>query len=187
MTPTVFSIRGAAFGILAAAFGHGMVGAAPASAQDTVALPSTDYVDALRVCRAIADEVERLACYDTKVGAIVAASEAGDVRVVDRGDLVRTRRQLFGFAVPELDILKDDKQDKEASELLQTSITGSRQLSGRAWRFTTEEGAVWEINNAPGRFAPIKTGDKVEFKRASLGYYFIRINGQMGVKGKRIE
>jgi hypothetical protein len=46
---------------------------------------------------------------------------------------------------------------------------------------------VWEINNAPARFRPIKAGDTVIFKEASLGFYFIRINGQMGVKGKRIQ
>lgn len=187
MTRSDLSIRRAAFGILGAAFGYGLIGGAPAWAQDAAGPASTDYVDELRVCRAIVDEAERLSCYDAKVGAMVAASEAGDVQIVDRGDLVRTRRQLFGFTVPDLDILKGDKQDKEASEALTTTITGARRMSNIAWRFTTDEGATWEINNAPRRLAPIKAGDKVEFKKASLGFYFIRINGQMGVKGKRIE
>lgn len=155
--------------------------AAPTSAQDA------DYLEQLKACRTIADEAERLACYDAKVGAMVSASEAGDVRIVDREDVRRTRRQLFGFTVPDLDILEGDEQDKEASELLQTTIASARQLSGKSWRFTTEEGAVWEIANAPRRLAPIRPGDSVEFKKASLGYFFIRINGQMGVKGKRIQ
>lgn len=146
-----------------------------------------DYIEELKTCRMIADANERLACYDAKVGAMVSASEAGDVRIVDREDVRRTRRQLFGFTVPDLDILEGDEQDKETSEMLETTITNARQLSGKAWRFTTAEGAVWEINNAPLRLARIKEGDKVIFKKASLGYYFIRINGQMGVKGKRIE
>lgn len=156
-------------------------GTAPANAQEA------DYIEALKACRAIADAAERLACYDAKVGSMVSASEAGDVRIVDREDVRRTRRQLFGFTVPDLDILEGDEQDKEASELLETTITGARQLNSKVWRFTTEEGAVWEINNAPRRLAPIKAGDSVIFKKASLGFYFIRINGQMGVKGKRIE
>lgn len=33
----------------------------------------------------------------------------------------------------------------------------------------------------------LAAGDNVEFKKASLGFYFIRINSQMGVKGKRVE
>lgn len=158
-----------------------LVAPTPARAQDA------DYLEALKACRNIVDPAERLACYDTKVGAMVSASEAGDVRIVDREDVRRTRRQLFGFTVPDLDILEGDEQDKEASEMLLTTVTRARQLSGKSWRFTTEEGAVWEITNAPRRLAPIKPGDKVEFKKASLGFYFIRINGQMGVKGKRVE
>lgn len=155
--------------------------AAPATAQDE------DYIAALKACRTIVDEGERLACYDAKVTAMVAASEAGDVRVVDRDDVRRTRRQLFGFTVPDLDILEGDKQDRESSELLETTITSARQLTGKSWRFTTAENAVWEINNAPTRLTSIKAGDKVIFKQASLGFYFIRINGQMGIKGKRIQ
>jgi hypothetical protein len=155
--------------------------AASATAQDE------DYIAALKTCRAIADEDDRLACYDSKVTAMVSASEAGDVRVVDRDDVRRTRRQLFGFTVPDLDILEGDKQDRESSELLETTITSARQLTRSSWRFTTAENAVWEINNAPARLTSIKAGDKVIFKQASLGFYFIRINGQLGIKGKRIQ
>lgn len=155
--------------------------AVPASPQEA------DFIAQLKTCRDIRDEDDRLKCYDAKVGAMVSASEAGDVRIVDREDVRRTRRQLFGFTVPDLDILEGDEQDKESSELLETTITSARQLTNKAWRFTTAEGAVWEINNAPARLAPIRPQDKVIFKKASLGFYFIRINGQMGVKGKRIQ
>jgi hypothetical protein len=172
--PAVLLIAGAA-GILA------LGTAAPAQA------PETDYIEQLKACRTIKDEDDRLACYDAKVGAMVSASEAGDVKIVDREDVRRTRRQLFGFTVPDLDILEGDEQDKESSEMLETTITSARQLAGKVWRFTTAEGAVWEINNAPARLAPIKPQDKVIFKKASLGFYFIRINGQMGVKGRRIQ
>jgi hypothetical protein len=177
----LFLARGAALLALAAA--------APALAQEATqdGAQEADYIAALKACRAIKDEDDRLECYDAKVGAMVSASEAGDVRIVDREDVRRTRRQLFGFTVPDLDILEGDEQDKETSELLETTVTSARQLASKAWRFTTAEGAVWEISNAPARLAPIKPQDKVVFKRASLGYYFIRINGQMGVKGKRIE
>jgi len=152
-----------------------------ASAQDA------DYLAQLKACRSIEDEDDRLACYDAKVGAIVSASDAGDVRVVSREDVRLTRRQLFGTGAPELAILKSDGKDEVVTDLLETTITSARQLSGNSWRFTTAENAVWEISNPPRRIAPINPGDKVVFKKASLGYYFVRINGQMGVKGKRIQ
>lgn len=187
MIQTDFSIRNAALFGLCAAICVGLASGSPARAQGPAAPPPADYIEALKACRAVTDEDQRLVCYDAKVGAMVAASEAGEVRVVDREDLVRTRRQLFGFTIPKLDILEGEEQDKEASELLATSISGARQLSSKTWRFTTAEGAAWEISNPPRRLDPIKAGDKVEFKKAALGTFFIRINGQLGVKGKRIE
>ncbi len=159
----------------------GMAFPASAKAQEA------NFIEQLKACSTIKDKDDRLDCYDTKVGAMVSASEAGDVRIVDREDVRRTRRQLFGFTVPDLDILEGDEQDKETSEMLETTISGARQLTNKAWRFTTVENAVWEISNAPARLAAIKAGDMVMFKKASLGFYFIRINGQMGVKGKRIQ
>jgi hypothetical protein len=154
----------------------------PALAQEV------DYLAELKACRSIADEAARLACYDAKVGAIVTASDEGDVKVVSRDEVRRTRRQLFGISMPDIAILKGDgKDDEELSDLFETTIASGRQTGPSSWRFTTAEGAVWEINNPPRKLAPISAGDKVVFKKASLGYFFIRINGQIGVKGRRVQ
>ncbi len=144
-------------------------------------------IEGLRSCRAIAAAGERVACYDNKVGALLSAIDSGDMRLIDREQVRKTKRQLFGITMPDIDILKGDGQDEaEVSELFETTIASGRQTGQTTWRFTTAEGAVWEINNPPRKLAPIKAGDKVAFKRASLGYYFIRINGQIGVKGRRV-
>jgi hypothetical protein len=121
------------------------------------------------------------------VGALLGAVDSGDVRLIDREQVRKTKRQLFGITMPDIDILKtDDNAEAEVSELFETTIASGRQTGPTTWRFTTAEGAVWEINNPPRKLAPINAGDKVAFKRASLGYYFIRINGQIGVKGRRV-
>ena len=82
---------------------------------------------------------------------------------------------------------REEGEDKEASELLETTITSVRYLSAKKIRFTTEEGATWEITSAPRRLRTVKAGHSVVFKKAALGSFFIRVNGQMGVKGKRIQ
>ncbi|MEQ8827695.1 MAG: hypothetical protein RIC82_07960, partial [Parvibaculum sp.] len=102
-------------------------------------------------------------------------------------DVRRTRRQLFGLSVPDVGILAGDEKDREATDTLTTRITSVRYRPRRRAEFTTAEGARWQIFKVPRRLADIEPGDEVEFKKASLGTYFIRINGQMGVKGKRIE
>ena len=159
----------------------------PVTAQDAPE-PSGEYVDKLKKCQSIADSEARLACFDAAVGEIVAANDAGEVRIIDQEDIRNTRRQLFGLSVPEVGVLKRDAdEDKEASELLETTITSVRYLSAKKIRFTTEEGATWEINRPPRRLRTVKAGHSVVFKKAALGTFFIRIDGQMGVKGKRIQ
>lgn len=149
---------------------------------------SASILEGLRGCRALAGRNERVICYDAKVGALLGAVEAGDVRLVDREQVRKSRRQLFGLTLPDVDILKADAKEKleEESSLFETTIATGRQIAPTSWRFTTIEGAVWEINNPVRRIAPLEPGDKVVFKSASLGYYFIRINGQIGVKGRRV-
>lgn len=177
--------RGFTLGLCGLALSFGSM----AAAQDSEAGETPDFLAKLKECQAIVEDTVRLACFDGSVNAMIAANEAGQVQIVDQEDVRQTRRQLFGLSVPEIGILKgkDDKESKEARELLETSITSARYFSRKRVRFTTEEDAVWEINNAPRRLRPIKPGDAVIFKKASLGTYFIRINGQMGVKGKRVQ
>lgn len=176
----LFTARTAMVIVLACAGGLAVV--AQPALQGSAAL-----VEGLRSCRTLVAAEAKAACYDAKAGALLDALDAGDVRLVDREQLRKTKRQLFGITMPDIDILKSDgKDEEELSELFETTIASGRQTGPATWRFTTAEGAVWEINNPPRKIAPIKEGDKVVFKKASLGYYFIRINGQIGVKGRRI-
>ena len=153
----------------------------PALAQDE----APDYLDRLAQCRQIAEPEERLACYDREVGAVVAAGEQGEVRIVDSEDVRQTRRKLFGFSIPK-NLFGSDDGDDQLDEL-ETTITRV-QRSGRSdYLITTEEGSVWRIANPPMRFAPPKAGQRVVFKTAALGSFFIRVNGQIGVKGVRVQ
>lgn len=149
---------------------------------------SADLIDGLRKCRSVYGDSERAVCYDGAAAALIGAVEAGDVRLVDREQMRKTRRQLFGTSAGELDILKDGpKEAEENPDLLETTIVSAVKTGLVSWRFTTAEGAIWEINNPPRKIAPIAPGDKVVFKKASLGFFFIRINDQLGVKGKRVS
>lgn len=149
---------------------------------------SASLLDGLRKCRSVAGDSDRAACYDGTVNALLGAVDAGDIRLIDRAEVRKTRRQLFGTSAPELDILKSDGKDEDQNpDLLETTITSAVRTGNASWRFTTAEGAVWEINNPPRKIAPIMPGDKVVFKKATLGFFFIRINGQIGVKGRRVS
>ncbi|MEM6858136.1 MAG: hypothetical protein AAF559_09715 [Pseudomonadota bacterium] len=161
----------------------------PGTAQEQAPNAGPDFLEQLKVCQTKTNDSERLACFDQAVGNIVAANEAGEVQIIDQDDVRRTKRELFGLSVPDIDILKtdDEEEDKKAKEELETVITSASYQSRKKIRFTTQEGAVWEITGAPSRLRTIEAGDRVVFKKASMGTFFIRINGQVGVRGKRIQ
>lgn len=164
--------------------------AAPLAAQDE--RDESSYVAALRDCQGKTDPTERLACYDAAVGSIVSASSEGEVTVVDREDVRKTRRKLFGFALPDLGIFggasdKEDPAQVEEFTTLQTTIAAVRSGAEGGYIITTEEGAEWQLSEVPARLLRPRVGQPIEIRAAALSSYFLRINGQKGVKGRRVR
>jgi hypothetical protein len=162
-----------------------------AHAQETDGTSDTDYVEALKACQSIAGDAERLACFDRAVSSIVTASDSGEVQVVDKEQVEQTRRSLFGFSLPKLGIFsgdddEGDEEKKQRANLLETSVS-SVSYSRDSIFFGTPEGAVWRISNPPKRLRTVKVGDAVVLKKATMGSFFVRINGQTGVKGRRVR
>ena len=166
----------------------GILWTGPLGAQESDANKADDYVGALRNCQQIEQDIARLECFDAAVGNIVSANDEGDLQVVDREDVRETRRSLFGFSLPRIGLFSGDGDDEpNESRELETTIESVRYFGRGKVRFTTAEGAVWEMNNVPRRMRSIEVGNTVVFRKASLGYFFVRINGQRGVKGRRVQ
>lgn len=147
------------------------------------------YLAALRACQAETVDAARLACFDRAVTTLVAASDTGELRVVDREAVRETRRKLFGFSLPDFGIFgeKGDQRDEEAQpEILLTTIERVRPSDRGGWVVVTKEGAVWQLDNVPARLLSPKVGQPLEIRAGALSAYFLRINGQPGVKGRRI-
>ncbi len=158
---------------------------APLAAQDQVVPNAEATIDELKACRAIIDPDARLACYDREVGEVITATEEGTLQVVDKEDVEETRRGLFGFTLPKIKLFGGD-DGGEMTEL-ETTITSVRRDGREAWIFTTKEGSVWRISETKLGWRPPQEGQTVVLKKAAMGSYFIRVNGQIGVKGRRIE
>ena len=161
--------------------------AAPAAAQAEFEIEDSDQLEALRACKDIAEDAARLACYDSAAGKLTAAIESGEVQVVDKEDVKEARRGLFGFSLPKIKLFGSDGDDGEQLEMLESTITSVSRTRG-GYIFQIKDGdATWEIKKAPMRLRTPKAGDTVVFKKASFNTYFIRIEGQIGVKGTRIR
>ena len=159
--------------------------AVPASAKDPP--KQSPLVGALQSCRAISDAAERLACYDKQAGALLDATSKGDVAVVDKSEVRKVRKSLFGFAMPKLPFFSGDDTADVASESLESTIKSANGIGYGKFRMVIAEGdAVWETTESYGTMREPRTGDKIVIKRGPLGSYILRIGSNRGVKGKRV-
>lgn len=143
-------------------------------------------VQKLTDCRRIADNTQRLACYDTAAAAFDQAEAKGDVVVVDREQARQVRRQAFGFQLPSISIFERG----EATEDLDNAdgvVASARQDSSGRWVVRLEDGAVWTSNGPEQLFKTPKPGMKVRIRKASLGSFLMMIDNQGGFKARRVE
>ena len=164
--------------------GSGLALASPGASQDRSG-ERPDLLAELQSCREIVDPAARLTCFDRASATLVAARDSGEVRVVDREEVQETRRGLFGFTLPKLDVF--GAGDDEELDTLESTITGVSRVGRNGYRIQIEEGSVWQIESAPSRLRTPRPGDAIVLKKASLNSFFIRIAGQIGVKGRRVE
>lgn len=165
-----------------------LVAAAPGMAADRVPAGGSPLLLQLGQCRSITDNAARLACFDQASGALLAATSRGDVSVVDRGELRTTRRSLFGFGLPKLPFFRGDPTANEASDNLDSKIASARELGYGKYRIGLTDGnAVWETLETYESLDPPRPGQPIAIKRGPMGSYMVRIDGQRGVKAKRVQ
>lgn len=161
--------------------------AVPAAAKPKAPPPQSPLVTALDQCRTIADAAQRLACFDRTAATLVTASRSGQVSVVDRGELRQVRRSLFGFSMPKLPFFAGDESGSDVPDEIETTIKAAGSIGNGKYRIiVVETNGVWETTETSINVRDPKAGQKIVIKRGPMGSYFLRINGQRGVKGKRV-
>jgi hypothetical protein len=161
---------------------------ATAIAKDKPAPPtSSPLVTAIDRCRQIADPMQRLACYDSAASALVTATTSGQVSIVDRNDVRKVRHSLFGFSLPKIPFFSGDTTANEVQDKLDSTITRVTALNNGYFQIViADNNAIWVTTDDYTNFDPPRVGQKIEIVRGALGNYFLRINGQNGVRGRRV-
>ena len=105
---------------------------------------------------------------------------------VDREQVRTVRRQAFGFKLPGLGLLdRGDKPDE--IEQITATVAQARQRSDETWVITLEDGAVWAQADQEKLSKYPRKGSKAEIRKASMGTYFINLDGQRAIRAKRVE
>ena len=169
---------------------------AAASAQAPAPTPAP--IGAVFACRQIGGAAERLACFDKASAALETAAKEREVVVLDRAEVKRTRRSLFGFQLPRIPLFgggDSGKSDKEvereiaAEDVSEIDATIQRVTTlpyGR-YRLLLDEGGTWETTEGwRGAMFPEAKG-KVNIKRGALGGHMLKVPGGRAISAKRVN
>lgn len=156
---------------------------APASAQSQ----SNALVDAVVRCKGEGDEQARLRCYDSAVAALAQATSSGEIVVVDKEDVRKTRRSLFGFSMPNLPFFgRDDSQKEEQPDEIEAKIQSVRGIGYGKWLIELDTGARWQTTEGGTLAREPKAGQMVKIKKGAIGSFFLSVDGRRGVRAQRV-
>jgi hypothetical protein len=142
-------------------------------------------------CRGLETPVAQLDCFQNATSALESAVKTKDVTILDRQDIRKARRSLFGFTLPRIGLFSrgdrdSEPDDRQEFEELNTSIASLRQIAnGRVEMRLAEDDAVW-ITTDPMPFPP-KPGAKIRIRKGALGNYFLMAEGSRSVRGVRLR
>lgn len=149
--------------------------------------PSNALVDAVVRCKGEANEQARLRCYDTAVATLAQATASGEIIVVDKEDVRKTRRSLFGFSLPNLPFFgRDESQKEEQPEEIEAKIQSVRGLGYGKFLIELDTGARWQTTEGGALAREPKAGEMVKIKKGVMGSYFLAVEGRRGIKALRV-
>ncbi len=137
-------------------------------------------------CRTITDPQARLACYDREVTALEQAERTSEIRVVDRQQVRRTRRTLFGLDLPDINIFGGGNDDGETVTEISSTIRSAGQDGNGKYTFVLADGAQWRQIDTRN-LVPPKAGQPIRIRRAAMGSFLANVGRQTAVRVRRVN
>lgn len=156
------------------------------TADATLTQDTNPFVREVARCLEVRDDAARLACHDAAARQLVNAARTRDVIVVDKEQVRRTRRSLFGLSLGGGDLTGRDAP-AERIEALDTSIAGIRAERGGRWLLTLAEGGRWQTTEEWGGGGEPRADAKVTVRRRALGSYVLKMEGARAVRVQRVN
>ena len=139
-------------------------------------------------CRAQEDAAARLACFDRESAVLDQADRKNELTVLDKEDVRKTRRSLFGLNLSDLPFVGGS--DADDADDGRTSITGTivsaRSIGNGLWAFTLDENIRWATTEE-ARYPQPAAGMTVLIKKGALGSFTASFAGKRTVKVRRIN
>ncbi len=157
--------------------------AAPAFAQGSP-------LDKVYACAAKTADAERLACYDAAISGLKEAQTAGGIAVVNSSQIAAAEKEAFGLEAPSLSQLaRSASPTTNAPELerVQATITVAERRPNGTFRFTLDNGQVWEQTDTYDLGRILTTPVQAEIRKASLNSFMLKPTNRSAVRVKRVR
>lgn len=145
-----------------------------------------EVVDQFMDCRNIYDASQRLACFDQAAGLFAQAKEKREIVVLDRTEVKKTERSLFGFTLPKLDFFGPNEKNpsEEGIKEIEATITSVASAGYGRWALSLSDGSAWQTIEMNTSIVPRK-GDPIRVERAALGSFRASIAGKKLLRIRR--
>lgn len=155
-----------------------------ASAADKVVNRPKVYSDVV-ACRALADAGARLECFDAASKLLEEATESRNIVILDKGEVRKTKRSLFGFSLPKIPFFGgDDEEQEEEFKQIEGVLASVQPLGNGRYQFAVKDAGTWQTTETS--WSILKDGQKFKIKRGAVGSYMMAINNG-GVRVKRVN
>lgn len=156
-----------------------------AALAEEEAPPPPQIFNDLVACRAIADDGERLACYDAQVAALQTAQQDESILVVDREEVRQAERTLFGIRIPDIRLFGGGEEN--GVDQIEATITAVGGGGRRPWSFRLDDGSLWVQIDSEILSRDPRPGQPIVIRRAALGSFRAEINGMRPIRVSREE
>jgi hypothetical protein len=148
----------------------------------------------LSACLSIPDVNVRVACYDAIARDERGAEGTGSERPATANasaapEPIRTAgpapQTEFGLSAAE----RDERRPAEQQQLEQLAlrVVSARAVGPGYWRFSMDDGSTWQLTEVRRAFRAPTSGAHAVIRRGSLGSYFLDVDGQPGIRIKRLN
>lgn len=169
-----------------------------AIASSPAATSATTTLQKVIACHSNPDSQARLACYDSAVAELLATTQGGDsktsaasvaaddVIVISKEQARNARRQAFGFDLSALSIF-DRGEKPEVIDKISITVTRAYQTGSGRWIIDMDNGSTWEQTDDERVWKGPTKGSKADIRKASMGSYFINLDGQRAIRARRVK
>ncbi|HEY5106407.1 MAG TPA: hypothetical protein VII73_06490 [Caulobacteraceae bacterium] len=156
--------------------------AAPVPAAETPSV--APVVQGVIDCRKIPEADARLACFDKAAASLEVSQAKGDLVTLDRQQRRTVRRQAFGLILPSLAMFDRGEKPEDVDRATFTIASAYRNAAGK-WVMRMDDGAMWRQIDDNTLFRAPHQGSTADIRKAALGSFFLKVDGQPAIRAHR--